>query len=197
MLSNLGVKRAMVVHGHDGLDEATLCTSTTVCEVGDGRINSFFLDPRQFGFETCRPEDLVGGGPEENAEIARRILAGGEGAKTRYRAAQLGSVPIYGVQSAHAAGMRPHGSGYAGQAAVPEKQMERFVQLTRIAGHDAVREDDRMILDALAESACKRVAEAAKWEIRRRSAVKPLSLPPKAAPFAFERCSGKAAFLYL
>ena len=44
-----------------------------------------------------------------------------------------------------------------------------------------------MILDALAESARKRVAEAAKWrsleEIRRQA----LSLPPKAAPFAFER----------
>lgn len=36
----------MVVHGHDGLDEVSLAASSTVCEVADGRINSFFLDPR-------------------------------------------------------------------------------------------------------------------------------------------------------
>jgi anthranilate phosphoribosyltransferase len=79
VLANLGVKRAMVVHGHDGLDEVSLCTRSTVCEVNNGRINSFFLDPKQFGFEYCRPEDLVGGTPEENAEIARRILKGEKG----------------------------------------------------------------------------------------------------------------------
>lgn len=81
VLSNLGVKKAMVVHGHDGLDEISLTTSSTVCEVNNGRINSFFLDPRQYGFSYCRPEDLTGGGPEENAEIARRILSGEKGPK--------------------------------------------------------------------------------------------------------------------
>jgi len=79
VLSNLGVKKAMVVHGHDGLDEITLTTSSTVCEVNNGYLNSFFLDPRQFGFEYCKPEDLIGGGPQENAEIAIRILNGEKG----------------------------------------------------------------------------------------------------------------------
>ena len=81
VLANLGVKRAMVVHGHDGLDEVSLCDSTTVCEVNNGKLNSFFLDPRHFGFETCRPEDLVGGDPAENAKIARNILNGEKGPK--------------------------------------------------------------------------------------------------------------------
>lgn len=81
VLNNLGVKRAMVVHGHDGLDEITMTNSTTVCEVNDGRINSFFLDPRQFGFELCKPEDLQGGGPAENAQIAIDILKGEKGPK--------------------------------------------------------------------------------------------------------------------
>ncbi|NMA64762.1 MAG: anthranilate phosphoribosyltransferase [Clostridiaceae bacterium] len=81
VLSNLGIKKAMVVHGHDGLDEISLTTSTTVCEVNNGRINSFFLDPRQYGLEYCKPEDLTGGGPKENAEIARRILNGENGPK--------------------------------------------------------------------------------------------------------------------
>lgn len=81
VLANLGVKRAMVVHGHDGLDEVTLCTKSTVCEVNEGQINSFFLDPHQFGFEYCKPEDLVGGDPVENADIARKILSGEKGPK--------------------------------------------------------------------------------------------------------------------
>ena len=81
VLANLGLKRAMVVHGHDGLDEVTMCGTTTVCEVNNGRLNSFFLDPRQFGFALCEPKDLVGGDPAENAEIARRILNGEKGPK--------------------------------------------------------------------------------------------------------------------
>jgi len=81
VLANLGVKRAMVVHGHDGLDEVSLCSKTTVCEVNDGKVNSFFLDPHQFGFEYCTPEDLVGGDPSTNADIARRVLSGEKGPK--------------------------------------------------------------------------------------------------------------------
>lgn len=81
VLCNLGIKKAMVVHGHDGLDEISLTTSTTVCEVNNGKLNSFFLDPRQFGFEYCRPQDLMGGDPQENARIAREILSGEKGPK--------------------------------------------------------------------------------------------------------------------
>lgn len=79
VLANLGVKRAMVVHGHDGLDEASLCGRSTVCEVNGDKLNSFFLDPRQFGFSYCEMKDLVGGGPQENARIARNILRGEKG----------------------------------------------------------------------------------------------------------------------
>lgn len=81
VLVNLGVKRAMVVHGHDGLDEVSLCAGTTVCEVNNGNINSFFLDPRRFGLEYCKPEELTGGDPIENAKIAINILKGEKGPK--------------------------------------------------------------------------------------------------------------------
>ncbi len=81
VLANLGVKRAMVVHGHDGLDEVTLCDTTTVCEVNNGKLNSFVLSPEQLGLEKCLSGQLVGGGPEENAKIALDILAGGKGPK--------------------------------------------------------------------------------------------------------------------
>lgn len=81
VLANLGVKRAMVVHGHDGLDEATLCDTTTICEVSDGKLNSFFLTPEQLGFKRCCLKELIGGDPAQNADIALEILSGVKGAK--------------------------------------------------------------------------------------------------------------------
>jgi anthranilate phosphoribosyltransferase len=81
VLSNLGVKRAMVVHVHDGLDEITLTGTSTICEVTDGKLNSYFVTPEQFGLSRCEVSDLRGGGPSENAEIALRILSGEHGPK--------------------------------------------------------------------------------------------------------------------
>jgi anthranilate phosphoribosyltransferase len=81
VLVNLGVKRAMIVHGHDGLDEVSLSTKTSVCEVNEGRINSFLLDPRQLGLDYCMPEELTGGDSSNNADIARSILIGEKGPK--------------------------------------------------------------------------------------------------------------------
>lgn len=81
VLANLGVKRAMVVHGHDGLDEVTLSDTTTICEVNNGKLNSFFITPEQFGLERCHLSELVGGTPQENKKIALNILNGELGAK--------------------------------------------------------------------------------------------------------------------
>ncbi|SPF41570.1 Anthranilate phosphoribosyltransferase [Candidatus Desulfosporosinus infrequens] len=82
VLSNLGVKRGMVVHGCDGLDEATLTTRTKVCEIKMGVLSSYHLDPEELGLNYCTLAELVGGDAEENAKITRSILNGSEqGAK--------------------------------------------------------------------------------------------------------------------
>lgn len=81
VLANLGVKRAMVVYGTDGLDEISMGAPTKVCEIRDGEFLSYELTPEQFGFERCRKEDLEGGTPEENAKITRAILSGEKGPK--------------------------------------------------------------------------------------------------------------------
>ncbi|MCL2401309.1 MAG: anthranilate phosphoribosyltransferase [Oscillospiraceae bacterium] len=81
VLNNLGVKRAMVVHGHDGLDEITMTGTSTICEVTDGRLMSYFITPEQFGLPRCELKDLTGGDPDENAEIALKILSGEMGPK--------------------------------------------------------------------------------------------------------------------
>lgn len=82
VLSNLGVKRGMAVCGSDGLDEITLTGPTHCCEIREGKLTSFDITPEQFGLKPCQKEELVGGTPEENAQITRDILSGKEtGAK--------------------------------------------------------------------------------------------------------------------
>ena len=81
-MANLGVKRGMVVYGQDKLDEISMSAPTSVCEIRDGWFQSYTLTPEQFGYERCSKEELVGGTPEENAEITRAIVEGRErGAK--------------------------------------------------------------------------------------------------------------------
>lgn len=81
VLISLGVKRGMVVYGQDKLDEISMSSPTTVCEFKDGWFKSYVITPKQFGFEYCNKDDLVGGKPEENAKIVRDILSGEKGCK--------------------------------------------------------------------------------------------------------------------
>ncbi len=82
VLCNLGVDKAMVVYGRDGLDEISLSADTFVCEVKNGWTRSYVLKPEDFGFSRCDKSELVGGSVEENAQIIRDILSGQQGAKT-------------------------------------------------------------------------------------------------------------------
>lgn len=81
VLSNLGVKRGMVVYGQDCLDEISMSAPTTVCEFGNGEFKKYVIEPKQFGFEKCDKDELVGGNPEENAAITKAILQGEKGPK--------------------------------------------------------------------------------------------------------------------
>ncbi|RKM63196.1 anthranilate phosphoribosyltransferase [Butyrivibrio sp. XB500-5] len=81
VLVSLGVKRGMVVYGQDKLDEISMSSPTTVCEINDGWYKSYTIKPSDFGLQMCKKEDLVGGTPEENAEITKDILKGVKGPK--------------------------------------------------------------------------------------------------------------------
>ena len=79
VLQNLGVRGAMVVHGSDGLDEITVCDTTKVCEVRDGKLIKYELDPRDYGMALSKPQDVVGGTAIENAAITLGVLEGETG----------------------------------------------------------------------------------------------------------------------
>ena len=76
VMLNLGVTRGMVVFGQDKLDEISMSAPTSVCEIRDGNFRSYVITPEQFGYTSCKKEELVGGTPQENAEITRNIISG-------------------------------------------------------------------------------------------------------------------------
>jgi anthranilate phosphoribosyltransferase len=81
VLGNLGAEDAMVVHGEDGLDEITITDGTKASRFSNGKVESLYFSPEDFGLERGTTEDLVGGDKEENAGITRRILDGEKGHK--------------------------------------------------------------------------------------------------------------------
>lgn len=82
VLANLGICRAMIVHGRDGMDEISMTTDTRVSEVKAGAISHYTINPKDFGLELFSVGELEGGDAGENAEIMKGILSGREnGAK--------------------------------------------------------------------------------------------------------------------
>ncbi|MEW6332963.1 MAG: anthranilate phosphoribosyltransferase [Thermodesulfobacteriota bacterium] len=76
VLKNLGTKRAFIVHGADGLDEATVTGETRVSELKEGLITTYNIDPQELFGETYPAHDLRGGDAETNARITTEILSG-------------------------------------------------------------------------------------------------------------------------
>ncbi|MFC2048418.1 anthranilate phosphoribosyltransferase, partial [Chloroflexota bacterium] len=79
VLQSLDCQHAMVVHGEDGLDEITLTGKTQVCELKNGRTNSYTISPEDFGLSKANLESLKGGTAAENADLLRSILTGNKG----------------------------------------------------------------------------------------------------------------------
>jgi len=78
VLRELKVRRAMVVHGHDGMDEITVCAPTRISELRDGVIRTFDLHPEMYTGRLRDPEEIPGGSAAENARILRAVLSGEE-----------------------------------------------------------------------------------------------------------------------
>ena len=79
MLSELGAERALVFYGHDGLDELTVTTTSTVHELRDGEISVYDVDPTALGIQYADLGALAGGDAAGNAEAVHKVLAGAAG----------------------------------------------------------------------------------------------------------------------
>lgn len=130
VLSNLGVTDGMTVYG-DGLDEISLTGENTVCEIRDGVLSTYTLKPEDFGLPTYELKDIVGGTPEENAEITKNILNGTlKGAKRDIVAANAAASLYIAKKAATlkegvalAEEMIDNGKAYA--------QLEKFIAATK------------------------------------------------------------------
>jgi anthranilate phosphoribosyltransferase len=78
-LVQLDATRAYVVHGAGGIDELSPCGPNLVCEVADGVVREYELDPLELGIERCDPDELRGGDPQTNAAALRAVLGGTDG----------------------------------------------------------------------------------------------------------------------
>ena len=78
VLMRLGVERAIVFHAADGMDELSIASPSYVIEI-DGRRTEYELDPEDLGLKRAPVEAMRGGGPDENAELAREVLGGAKG----------------------------------------------------------------------------------------------------------------------
>ena len=75
-LSMLGLHRALVVHGLDGLDEITITGPTRIAELREGTVRTYEVTPEEFGMNRGTLDEISGGDAAANAYIIRDILAG-------------------------------------------------------------------------------------------------------------------------
>ena len=80
-LSMLGLHRALVVHGSDGLDEITITGPTRVGEVREGQVHTYEVTPEEFGLQRATLDDIAGDDAAGNATMIREILEGKKSAR--------------------------------------------------------------------------------------------------------------------
>lgn len=80
-LRSLGSRRALVVHGSDGLDEITITGASRVTELKDGEVRTYEVRPQDFGLPRATPAEIRGGDAKYNAEIVLGVLRGVGGAR--------------------------------------------------------------------------------------------------------------------
>jgi anthranilate phosphoribosyltransferase len=81
VLAQLEARRAFVVHGAGGIDELSPAGPNLVCEVVEGTVTRREIDPLELGVPRCDPDELRGGGAEENAQRIREVFHGGNGGR--------------------------------------------------------------------------------------------------------------------
>jgi len=100
-LSMLGLHRALVVHGLDGLDEITITGPTRIAEVREGSVHTYEVTPEEFGMNRASLEDISGGDAAVNAAIIREILDGKKSARRDVVLLNAGAALVTAGKAAH------------------------------------------------------------------------------------------------
>jgi anthranilate phosphoribosyltransferase len=129
-LALLGTEHALLVSSDDGLDELSISAPTRVVEVLDGKLRTYTVSPEEVSLERAPAEAVPGGDPEQNANTARRILAGEAGAARDLAVLNAGAAIYAGggadsLQTGVQAALEAVDSGTAAAA------LDRFVARTQ------------------------------------------------------------------
>lgn len=129
----LGARRAFVVHGHDGLDEISVCAPTRVSELKDGLIRTYDLTPEQLLGRQSDPDELIGGDSSINAGITLRVFQGEEGPRRDVVLANAGvALVAAGVARDFEEGIRQAEASIDGGRAAAK--LEALIRFTRENG---------------------------------------------------------------
>jgi anthranilate phosphoribosyltransferase len=132
-LVQLGASRAYVVYGAGGIDELSPCGPNLVCEVDNGTVREYELDPSDLGVERCDPAELRGGDPQTNAQALRGVLEGADGG---HRSAVLLNAAGGIAAAGHARDLR-EGLEVAREAVDSGAAGERLAQLVAFTQEEA------------------------------------------------------------
>jgi len=128
-LSVLGLHRALVVHGHDGLDEITITGPTQIAELREGTVRAYEVTPEEFGMRRGKLDDISGGDAVANAEIIREILGGAKSPKRDVVLLNTAAALVAAGRVDHLADAVPLASKSIDSGAAAEK-LQRLVRFT-------------------------------------------------------------------
>ncbi len=127
VLGKLGCRRALVVHGEDGMDEITTTGSSHVAEWHEGRVRQYTVHPEDFGIPVGTIDDIRGGNAEENARIILELFEGKKGGKRDIVLLNAGAA----LHAAGSADTIEKGVELARQALDDGKAMEKLQAMIR------------------------------------------------------------------
>ena len=128
-LSMLGIKRALVVSGFDGLDEISLSAPTKISELKDTWIRSYVFNPESIGLKFMRHADLIGGDADRNAQIALEILSGEESTRSDLVYLNTGAaLYLYGITDSIEEGYKK--ARDVAKSGNAMKTLKKFVELS-------------------------------------------------------------------
>jgi anthranilate phosphoribosyltransferase len=129
----MGSRRVWLLHGSDGLDEATTTGPTYVVALEEGAIRSFEITPEDAGLPRASAQELVGGDPAHNARALRAVLAG---EKNAYRDIAVLNAAVALVVAERAADLR-EGAALAAEALDSGAAARKLEALVRLSNRDA------------------------------------------------------------
>ncbi|KXA97338.1 anthranilate phosphoribosyltransferase [candidate division MSBL1 archaeon SCGC-AAA259J03] len=135
VLKKLDCRKAMVVHGLDGLDEISILGKTKISQLSNDKIQTYTVEPEKFDIPRTQPEEIAGGNPRENAKTLLKLLKGEEGPKADIISLNAAAAIFVGGKAASL----EEGIKIAKNVLVSGRGYEKLVQLVKVSEGDENR----------------------------------------------------------